>query len=540
MLRNILLSCLIVALSWLPVFAVSHVQASPGAEPVQAYWVFFSDKDGATFDPHAFFHPRAIERRLHHGQCLFDSLDWPVRNDYLEKISPLVDTLRTVSRWFNAARVLARPEQVVALEQLPFVVEVRATQVQSMPAASGTVQAEVPGLTPQMLEQLLAQVSAMEGTRFHDHGYDGSGLRIAILDGGFPGADTHPVLSHLMENNRIVKTWDFHRNREDVFRHNKHGTMVLSVLGGLHEGLPMGLATGAEYLLARTEIWREPFFEEEYWLAAVEWADQHGAHIINSSLGYSYHRYFPEEMDGSTSLVAEAAAIAFRKGMLVVNSAGNSGMDESWRIIATPADSPFVLAVGAVDHSTWLGTLYSSRGPTADGRVKPNVAAVGNVVTADRRGFSTTSGTSFSSPLVAGFAACLWQMFPSWTNRQLFDALQSSGHLYPYFDLIHGYGIPQAGYFLEHPGSIRYDTFDFVKDKGTLTVMLRDLKPAKTRESPFDGYVYYHIRNAVGEIEQYYVVEATEQKVLSFRINEFEPGQRLMVHYRGFTATWTF
>jgi serine protease AprX len=540
MLKKYLYFNLLLFICCAPAIADSSVRSSLASDPVKGYWVFFSDKDGVEFDPHAFFHPAAIERRLQHGLCLYDPVDQPVRNDYLQALATLVDTVRMVSRWFNAARVQARPCQVMALEQLPFVREIRGSQVQTMPAAAEAGLADVPALSQEMLEQMLAQVNAMEGTRFHDHGYDGSGLRIAVLDGGFSGVDTHPAFRHLLENQRIVKTWDFHRNREDVFRYNQHGTMVLSVLGGLHENLPIGLATGAEFLLARTEIWREPFFEEEYWLAAVEWADRHGAHIINSSLGYSYHRYFPEEMDGKTSLVAEAAAIAFRKGMLVMNSAGNSGADLFWRVVTTPADSPYVLAVGAVDHSSLLGTTYTSRGPTADGRLKPNVTAVGNVVAANRRGFTITRGTSFSSPLVAGFAACLWQMFPSWTNRQLFDAIQNSGHLHPYYDLIHGFGIPQAGYFFEYPGSITYDTFDFVQDNGSLVVVLRGSNPAQTHHSPLDGYVYYHIRNADGKIEQYYVVEAEKQEVLNFLFSDFGSGQRLMVHYRGFSATWTF
>ncbi len=512
----------------------------PGKEGSVACWVFFSDKKEVSFDADDYFHPAAIARRLNHGLDIYDSLDLPVREDYLQQVDHVVDTIRMVSRWFNAVRVMARPMQIVKLEEMPFVRKVLISNMQSYPASVDTAETLSSQLSPEWLLKLNAQIQSMEGLLFHQNDVDGKGIRIAIFDGGFPGVDTHPVFEHMIKNKRIAATWDFHRNTENVFDHMQHGTQVLSVLGGRYHDVPMGLATGAEYLLARTEMWREPFFEEEYWLAAMEWADRHGAHIINSSLGYSYQRYFPEDMDGETSLVAQAAAIAFSKGMLIVNSAGNSGVDVSWRIVSTPGDSPDVLTVGALSYPGLLPASYSSRGPTADGRMKPNLSAIGNVVVAAQQGFADPSGSSFSSPLVAGFAACVWQMHPQWTNKQLFEALEQSGHLHPYYDFDQGYGLPQAGYFFSPPGSLTNKSFEFVVEQQNLKVMVRNIISEKQQDDPLNDYLYYHIQNARGELEQYFVVLAQQQEVLSLSLDDFQPGQKLMVHYRGFTASWTF
>lgn len=504
------------------------------------YWVMLTDKDGVSFDPHTFFHPLAIQRREQHGLSLYDTLDFPVREDYIRQVAAVCDSVRMVSRWFNAVRVEAQPQQVVALEKLPFVKEVLTSALYSFPASHNEEMTAAEELSDDDLKNLITQVSSMQGELFHENGYDGQGIRIAIFDAGFPGVDTHSVFSHLRQNNRIVKTWDFHRNRSNVYNNLAHGTMVLSNIAGIHDGIAMGIGTGAEFLLARTEIRREPFFEEEYWLAAVEWADQNGAHIINSSLGYSYHRYFPEQMDGETSFISQAAAIAFTKGMLIVNAAGNSGGDLSWRIISTPADSPYVLSVGSVGFPGLLPTGFSSRGPTADGRLKPEVTALGEVIVAGPKGITSSQGTSFSSPLVAGFAACLWQMFPKWTNKQIMGAIQRSGHLHPYFDFDNGYGIPQAGYFFKPPGVIIPETFDFVQKEGQLKVILREFISESENVSPLDSYLYYHILNTEGQVEQYFVLMASQSEVLSLAVQNFEKGQQVSVYFRGFTKGWVF
>ena len=231
-------------------------------------------------------------------------------------------------------------------------------------------------------------------------------------------------------------THDFLKNQESVYHGGSHGGEVLSCLAGrLPDGTCLGLAPGAAFLLARTEqMFRERYAEEEAWLAAAEWADRNGADIINSSLGYTTGRYFPEQMNGRTSLVARAAELAVRKGILVVNAAGNDGDDDEWRTVGTPADGDSVLAAGGLDPDTYLHSDFSSYGPAAGRRLKPNLAAFGTVLAAGPGGYERIEGTSFSSPLLAGFAACAWQHERGLTVMQLFARLQLAGDLYPYYD----------------------------------------------------------------------------------------------------------
>jgi serine protease AprX len=538
----------------------------PSGGKNNGYWVYFKDKPTEGFDPFLFFDPKAIERRLRHGQCLYDPIDIPVSPAYLETVSALSDSTCVVSRWLNAVFVYARPTGADRLAKLPFVrlVELAASTGQFAllgtddpgknedgPEDSGHDPADREGgpgpldtgrrqLSAAQVEALRTQIDHMQGRFFADNGFDGNGIRIALFDGGFPGVDTHPAFEHLRAGGRIRETWDFHRNRSDVYRNNAHGTMVLSMITGIYDGHMMGLATGADFLLARTEIRREPFFEEKYWLAAAEWADRLGADIINSSLGYIYHRYFPEEMDGQTSLVAQAARIATRKGILVVNAAGNERENARWRVVITPADVDSVMSVGAVSHPSMLRASYSSVGPAADGSTKPNLVAMGNVVLASSRGIVSRQGTSFAAPLVTGFAACLWEKFPGFTNMELFEALQRSGSLYPYFDYSHGYGVPGASVFFEgYPGN-SIPTFDLTEQVEGLMIHLRT-NPLQAGAPPDnERYLYYQVLDRDGRIVQYFVVMMEQSDRLVLDTANFVSGQKVRFHFEGYTASWVF
>lgn len=509
------------------------------SEQNQSFWIYFTDKGNANFNPYTFFDPKAIERRLRHGQSLYDTLDFPVNATYLTEVGRNVDSISVVSRWLNAACVYAGSQQVATLEQLPF--------VQRIEPAAGKLLAtrHIAGKTSkahkkdQQRELVQRHTSHFEGKYFSDHGIDGHGVRIAIFDAGFPGVDVHEAFKHIIDNKRIIAVWDFFSKSTNIFRKNEHGTMVLSLIGGKIDNTPMGMAPGAEYLLARTETWGEPFVEEKHWLAAAEWADQLGADIISSSLGYSFHRYFPEQMNGETSLVAFAAAMAVRKGILVVNAAGNDGNKASWKIISTPADVAVVLAVGALDFPSMLGAGYSSRGPTADGRIKPDLSALGSVYVATAKGYSHSSGTSFACPLVSGFAACVMQLHPEWTNTELFQALLKSASLYPYFDFSHGYGTPRASYFFSDPAAEVQPTFDFVTEKNLIKIAIR-FSDADVMESIIGKpYLYYHIRNAYGNVEQYQIVRVNKKVVLTLDKAKFTTGQQLYVHLAGYTNSLT-
>lgn len=502
----------------------------------QEYWVFFRDKKGCTFDPYAYFDVKAIERRLKQGLPLCDSTDYPVNEEYITAVKSLSDTTGFASRWFNAVAVTTDEYRLKKILQLPFVLSAEPMGLQSKLASVQDDPLQDTGMTVYMKELLEWQTLRMDRHSFENAGLDGKGIRIAIFDGGYPNLDSSLAFKHLVQGKRIIKTWDFVRNREDVYGYNPHGLLVLSCMAGIYHGKKMGFASGAEYLLARTEIAAESFREEKNWLAAMEWADQNGADLINSSVGYTYHRYFKEEMNGKTSMVSRAANMAARKGMLVINAIGNEATD-AWQILCTPADADSVLTVGGIDPITGYHMEISSFGPTADRRMKPNVSAFADVVAMGPRGVVNVQGTSFSCPLVCGFAACAWQANPEMKNMELFKLIEQSGDLYPYFDYAHGYGVPQASRVI-YKNKVPPPTFAFVLSTERISVYLRDFKfSADERTSQL--LLYYNIMDADGFIEEFHVLIVYQGEALSIPLSRFAPGQKLNVHFRGYTSGWS-
>lgn len=493
---------------------------SLSASASEKVWVFFTDKDVSGFDPYRFFDQKAIDRRVKHGIDLYDITDVPVNPDYVSQVSQRVEELRVTSRWFNAVCCYANEDQIQVIRELPFVRDVRVvSDIQAhcagIKVAKGQ-RVEDESFVPSQRDKkfLRAQVERMNGELFAQNNIDGKGVRVAIFDVGFKSYKTNPAFEHIRNRNGIIKTYNFVKKKENVDGWDTHGTFVLSCIGGMIEGQMMGLATGAEFLLARTETWTEYYSEEENWLAAAEWADKNGADVINSSLGYTYHRYFREDMDGQTSLVARAANMAARKGILVVNSAGNEG-SANWKNIGTPADADSVLSIGGIHPNTGIHTRFSSFGPTWDKRLKPNVTAYGHVIGSGPNGISETQGTSFSGPLVAGFAACAMQTRPGYKNMQLFHEIEKSGDLYPYFDYAHGYGVPQARYFIKG-SSASLPTFEIKRSRSqmiTINVLPEDesLKEDDSRIEQmyvkWPDYVFYHIENNKGYLDKYFVVD---------------------------------
>lgn len=460
----------------------------------QAWWVFLADKEGTTFDPYTYFDAKAIERYRQSNADLYDLTNYPLTQRYVDGVKALACEEIGCSRWMNAIGVVATPEQVAAIEALPYVFRVQAIEGDGLQLAECSTDlldvAHVDG-------PLEAQLVRMGGKAFRDKGIDGRGIRIAVFDGGFPQVNTHDAFKHLRDNHQILKTWNFPNKKENVYGWNSHGTMTLSCIAGRMDGVDLGLATGAEFLLARTEVEAEPFKEEVWWQMAVEWADRNGANIISSSLGYGKERHYTKDMDG-TSYVAKAGNLAARKGILVCNSAGNEADDRQWRTIITPADADSVLCVGGIENSLteYNHIEFSSYGPSADGRLKPNVCAFGYARTAntgkgDNR-YHYVHGTSFSCPLVAGFAACAWQASPGKTAMQMFHLIEKSADLYPYYDYSFGYGVPQATYFTD-AGKPVAPTFRFVQEdcevKAKPTGVVVD-KPVFYKEQSGDGHIY--------------------------------------------------
>lgn len=297
--------------------------------------------------------------------------------------------------------------------------------------------------------------------------------------------------------------------------------------------MTLGLATGAEFILARTEQWGEPFSEEENWVCAMEWADRYGADIISSSLGYTFHRYFTDQMNGRVAMVSRAASLAARKGILVVNAMGNAGASR-WEILGAPADADSILSVGGVDPFTGRHIAFSSFGPSADGRLKPNVCAPARAAVAGRRKVKTAYGTSFSTPLVTGFAACVMQMHPEWNNMELLHAMERSGHLYPYYDYAHGYGIPQASYFTKKK-EVEGELFTISADGENLVVKIRGMPPDSAEKIP--AYLYYHIARPGGLLKKYAVIEVSDSIPLVISAQGLNPDDILRVYYRGQTRS---
>ena len=257
----------------------------------QTHWVVFTDKIGVDFDPFEYFDSKAIERRVNIGYDLYHISDFPVNESYILTVANCCDSISYCSRWMNAVSVWTDEHSLNRIAAFDFVQEIIPIEHGFVLCGKEIADAKID--TSILTNQLLV----MQGDFFKEAGIDGRGVRIAVFDGGFPYVDTHPAFEHIRKDGRILKTWDFVKNKEFVYGYNSHGAMVLSCIAGIYNGQPMGLATGAEFLLARTEKNTEPFSEEVNWVAALEWADKNGVDIVNSSLGYTYHRYFPNEMD---------------------------------------------------------------------------------------------------------------------------------------------------------------------------------------------------------------------------------------------------
>lgn len=494
------------------------------AQAQNAYWVFFTDKHNTTFDPYSYFDAKAIERYQVNHADLYDVTNYPVNQEYEEAVNAATTEYIGDSRWLNAVAVMATEEQIALVKSFPFVLSVQEIASEAK-ATQAPVYTHTNALDPDM-----KQVSMMQGEKFLQKNINGKGVRIAVFDGGFPDVDTHPAFKHLRDNHQIVKTWNFANKKENVYGYNSHGRMVLSCIAGIMNDTTMlGLAPGAEFLLARTEVEAEKKKEEVWWVQALEWADQNGASIVSSSLGYGKELHNLKDMDGKTSIVAKGAATAMSKGILVCTAMGNEGDEREWRMLVTPADADGVLSVGAV-NALDNRESYSSFGPTADGRRKPNVVACGNDMVAMGKGnFAYAQGTSFATPMVSGFAACVKQMHPEWTTAQLLDEIEKSGNHYPYYDYAYGYGVPQAGYFTDVKKENKH-SFDLAEDDEY--IYLIPVNPSENRK------LFYNIQNGDGSLDDYFVKKFDSETITpesSFRISKvsLENGQTVNVWYNG-------
>ncbi len=433
----------------------------PAEEPA-VVWVRFADRGldspaaerAAVGAARAALTADALARRAKVGAPV-DLLDVPPSARYLDAVRATGARVRVISRWQNAVSVHADPAQQAALRALPFVSDVRAVAVRPageklaepvvpVPTRAGR---SAPGLRSLDYGDCSSQILPIQVDGLHNLGLSGAGVKVAVLDTGFKR--THAALDDV----DVLAEWDFvqgdavttNQTGDDFSQHN-HGTYVLSLIGGWDPGHLIGPAHGASYLLAKTEnLSSETPVEEDYWIAAAEWADSLGADVITTSLGYK-DWYTYEDMDGDTAPITIQADLAVANGICVFSSAGNEGQGP-WHYITAPADGDSVVSVGAVDS---LGTIvgFSSRGPTFDGRIKPDVCAMGRgdlvVLTTSDTEYGRGSGTSFSNPLVAGVAALLLEANPAWGPHEVREALRSTATRATTPDNDYGWGIVQA------------------------------------------------------------------------------------------------
>ena len=401
-------------------------------------WVAFTDK--RVFDSETCRRRLAVvaDRLTEHAAIrrartmtghLVDFMDIPVPTDYVSRVTESGGKVLRESRWLNAVSVRASEEALREIANLPFVHTIRPVRTwrsrhvePSAPhrsRAAGRSGRDIFDYGPsydQLME--IGVVSA------HNAGYSGDGVIVAMLDTGFK--HDHPAFQHIIDDGRLLAQWDFVNDdgetmdeTGDIPGTNDHGSATWSVLASFFEGELIGPAYGASFILAKTEdVTIEDPIEEDNWVAAAEWVDQLGADVISSSLAYS-DWYTVDDMDGDTAVITIAADIAVSRGIVVCTAAGNMG-DQDWRIITPPADGDSVSAVGAVDQTNEVAG-FSSRGPTADGRTKPEVVArgIGTVCACNFTHdplddeFATNNGTSLSCPLVAGSAALLLEADPA-------------------------------------------------------------------------------------------------------------------------------
>jgi len=419
------------------------------------YWVQFTDKQHTPYSlsaPEAYLSQRALDRRARQ-QVPIDSLDLPVDPAYIDQLLSAGDiTLLHVSKWFNAVTI--RSTDTLALDSLgllPFIHDVRMTRDgKQRPTQVADKLGPVTKSYRGDYGSSFRQIEMMNGHLLHEVGSaKGQGLLIGVLDSGFEEADFLPGLATLRARNGIVLAHDMVEPGGNVYAAHYHGRSVLSVMAGEVEGKLIGTAPLADYVLVRTEdVGSEYLVEEDNWVSGVELCDSIGCDVLNTSLGYttfddSTQNHSYADLNGLTSRMTLAADIAARKGMIPVNSAGNSG-SAPWHHISVPADAFNILAVGAVDSDRML-VDFSSRGPSADGRVKPDVAAMGlRTVGLDGAGWNvgTLNGTSFAAPLVAGLTACLWQLHPHRTAQEIMHAVRQSASQHAQPDDALGHGIP--------------------------------------------------------------------------------------------------
>lgn len=430
-------------------------------------WVYFTDKgnnlDSYLSNPQTVVSQKSLDRRskVLDRNNLIDITDIPVNQNYVMELVRTGFQLKQKSKWLNAVSGFANQLTINQIANKSFVRSIDVVGTfskndddiefkKSEYIESGTLQPA--GVNSLNYGNSYTQLNLINVPAVHDSGYNGTGVTICVLDAGFDNLP-HEAFSSM----NIIAAYDFVNNDPNVANQGdmgegSHGTATLSIIGGFKEGSLIGPAYGADFILAKTENTdSETPVEEDNWVAALEWADSIGVDVTSTSLGYldydpPFTSYTWQDMDGNTAIITIAGDLAVAKGIVVVNSAGNNGFDPTHNTLGAPADGDSVIAIGAVT-SSGTRTSFSSVGPTADGRIKPDLMAMGsNVYHAGSVGnqYWSGGGTSYSCPLVAGVCAILLQKNPSLTPMEVLQILRSTASLSSNPNNEYGWGIIDA------------------------------------------------------------------------------------------------
>lgn len=401
--------------------------------------------------PEDFLSDKAIARRAKHN-IEINELDLPISSDYIQQVKSVGGIVVAKSKWNKTIAVHVKDSIMVEqLQALPFVESAKVVW-------RGTAKTEAPAfetmerypiqddsISDNFYGQAYDNIKMLKGDTLHNRGYKGENMTIGVIDAGFNNFDK----IDFFDNINIVGYKNFVYENHSLFRQeNQHGTNVLSCMATNKPYKHVGTAPNASYWLLGSEDSASEYpIEEDYWASAIEYADSVGVDVINTSLGYTKFDAPAESftraiLDGKTALISKAANIAVRKGMFLVISAGNSGAKE-WGKVSPPGDAHGILTVGSVKRDSIISP-FSSRGLTADLRIKPDVVALGSgsVLIDDEGSVALKSGTSFSSPIMCGIVACLWQAYPSLTNYELLDIIRESGDRAEDPSTTYGFGIP--------------------------------------------------------------------------------------------------
>ena len=481
------------------------------------YWVQFTDKNNSPYsidNPEAYLSPRALQRRANLGISI-DAYDIPVNPQYLQAVADCGAELLNPSKWLNGVSVyVTDPAVIEAINALEFVEVVRncPNDPKAQEMKERWLANEMKPVAPSSRIRgyyggAEAQVKQLNVDVLHEMGFDGTGVVVAVLDGGFIGTEEASCFDNMREEGRLLGTRDFVYGSNSVYTQSTHGTSCLSTMAAYDPNEMVGTAPKASYYLIHTEDGNSENIIEEYnWVSGVEYADSLGVDVCSTSLGYitfdmiQWDHPF-EHYDGKTAPMSIGAEIAASRGMICMNAAGNEGDGNC--TLGIPADAEHILTVGAVDANGNRAS-FSSVGPTYDGRIKPDVMAMGEgtYVASGYGGwwpYYNGNGTSFATPVFAGAVACLRQARPYASVQEICDVIRACGNRADHPDSKYGFGIPdfsQAMELLSVEEPIGNTPAHIITvypnpSNGEVRVVLNDLHKAELTVYDFMGHKLY-------------------------------------------------